>query len=393
MSSSPLPVAPLAEAAAPAEAPSPPPATAAVAPCPISADFLPPNMRKYVDPQGPVPLRMMAAKALVPLSPSDMVAVLFMLSFDLAETVRQAAAGTLFALPDRILSPSLRDEALKPPVLGHCLQVFAGNEEYVQTLTLNGSTPDEAVAVVAGTCSAKIAEIICQNQLRILRNDNILRKLCRNPNALVSVIDGVCDFAVRSGMLLQDVPQMQQARVRVFGPRALLKPPQLGPTAEEVVNEYRELRDDNAPPVEAGKRLTVSQRVTKMSISEKIKLATLGNREARGLLMRDNNKLVAVAVIRSPRITDGEVLAMANNRAIIDEVLRIIYSNREWIKNYSVKLALAKNPKTPLAISMRFLSTLQESDVRALARNKNVQAGIQLMAKKMLEKKNALPKS
>jgi len=350
-------------------------------------------MRKYVDPQGPVPLRMMAAKALVPLSPSDMVAVLFMLSFDLAETVRQAAAGTLFALPDRILSPSLRDEALKPPVLGHCLQVFAGNEEYVQTLTLNGSTPDEAVAVVAGTCSAKIAEIICQNQLRILRNDNILRKLCRNPNALVSVIDGVCDFAVRSGMLLQDVPQMQQARVRVFGPGALLKPPQLGPTAEEVVNEYRELRDDNAPPVEAGKRLTVSQRVTKMSISEKIKLATLGNREARGLLMRDNNKLVAVAVIRSPRITDGEVLAMANNRAIIDEVLRIIYSNREWIKNYSVKLALAKNPKTPLAISMRFLSTLQESDVRALARNKNVQAGIQLMAKKMLEKKNALPKS
>ena len=145
--------------------------------------------------------------------------------------------------------------------------------------------------------------------------------------------------------------------------------------------------------MEERKRLTVSQQVMKMSISEKIKLATLGNREARGLLMRDTNKLVAVAVIRSPRITDGEVLSMANNRAVIDEVLRIIYSNREWIKNYSVKLALAKNPKTPLAISMRFLSTLHEGDVKALAKNKNVQAGIQLMAKKMLEKKDAPKRS
>lgn len=380
MSSSPLPVAPLAEAAAPAA-------------CPISVDFLPPNMRKYVDPQGPVPLRMMAAKALVPLSPSDMVAVLYMLSFDQAETVRQTAAGTLSSLPDRILSPSLRDEELKPPVLGHCLQVFVGNEEYVQALTLNASTPDESVAVVAKACSAKIAEIICQNQLRILRSDDILRSLCANPNALISVIDGVCDFAVRNGMLLQDVPQMQQARVRVFGPGALLKPPEQGPTAQEVISEYQEFRDENAPPVDERKRLTVSQRVMKMSISEKIKLATLGNREARGLLMRDTNKLVAVAVIRSPRITDGEVLSMANNRAVIDEVLRIIYGNREWTKSYAVKLALAKNPKTPLAISMRFLSTLQEGDVKALARNKNVQAGIQLMAKKMLEKKNAPKKS
>ncbi len=386
MSSSPLPTAPLAEAASPSPA-------AALAPCPISTDFLPANMRKYVDPQGPVPLRMMAAKALVPLSPSDMVAVLYMLTFDLAETVRKTAAVTLSSLPDRILSASLRDEQLKPPVLGHCLQVFAGNEEYVQALTLNASTPDEAVAVVAGTCSAKIAEIICQNQLRVLRYDNILRNLCRNPHAPVSVIDGVCDFAVRSGMLLQDVPQMQQARVRVFGPGALLKPPEQGPTAQEVVEEYQELREENAPPVEEGKRQTVSQRVMKMSISEKIKLATLGNREARGLLMRDTNKLVAVAVIRSPRITDGEILSMANNRAVNDEVLRIIYGNREWTKNYTVKLALVKNPKTPLAISMRFLSTMQESDVRALARNKNVQAGIQLMAKKMMDKKNAPPKS
>ena len=211
----------------------------------------------------------------------------------------------------------------------------------------------------------------------------------KNPNTLASLIDGVCDFAVRNGMVLEDVPQIQAARVRVFGPQVLQRPPERGPTAEEVVAEHAELREDDAPPVEEGKRLTLSQRVGKMSISEKIKLATLGNREARELLARDTNKLVAVAVIRSPRITDGEVLSMANNRAVVEDVLRVIYSNREWTKSYVLKLALVKNPKTPLAIAMRHLSNLREADVVSLARNKNVPSGIQMVAKKMVEKKNA----
>jgi hypothetical protein len=201
------------------------------------------------------------------------------------------------------------------------------------------------------------------------------------------LIDGVCDFAVRNGMVLEDVPQIQAARVRVFGPEVLQKPPERGPTAEELVAEYAELREQDAFPVEEGKRVRFSQRVSKMSVSEKIKLATVGNKEARGLLARDSNRLVAVAVIRSPRITAGEVLGMANNRAVAEDVLRVIYGNREWTKNYALKLALAKNPKTPLAIAMRYLSSLREADIVSLARNKNIPSGIQMVAKKMVEKK------
>jgi hypothetical protein len=155
------------------------------------------------------------------------------------------------------------------------------------------------------------------------------------------------------------------------------------------MSEYLELADETAPPMEEGKRLTLSQRVMKMSITEKIKLATVGNREARSLLIRDNNKLVAVAVIRSPRITDGEVLRVAANRATLDEVLRIIYGNREWTKKYPVKLALVKNPKTPLAISLRFLAALRESEVKELARDRNVPSSIQQAARKMTDKKDA----
>jgi hypothetical protein len=368
---------------------SPPVDSATAAVCPISADFLPPNMRKHVDPKAPAPLRMMAAKALVPLSPSDMVSALYMLTFDAESAVRQTAASTLTSLPGRILSAALRDEEIKPQVLRYCLEAFAGRDDYVELLVLNAGTPDDAVAKVASSCQLRIAEIIGQNQLRILRYDDILRNLCKNPNAIASLIDVVCDFAVRNGMVLQDVPQMQQSRVRVFGPEALQKPPEQGPTALEVIAENAELRDENAPPVEEGTRLTLSQRVSRMSVSEKIKLATIGNKEARGLLMRDANRLVGVAVIRSPRITEGEVLTIAHNRAVLEDVLRVIYLNREWTKSYALKLALVKNPKTPLAISMRYLSGMREADVIGLARNKNIPSGIQLQARKMIEKKSA----
>jgi len=357
--------------------------------CPIKSDFLPPNLRKHVDPQSPIPLRIMAAKTLVPLSPSDMIGALFMLTFDPDDGVRETAAKTAAELPDRILSTALRDEGTPPPVLGYFLDLLADTSVYAEMLILNASTPDDAVARVAARGSSRIAEIVAQNQLRLLRHEEIVRQLCHNPSASRALIDGVCDFAVRSGLMLLDLPQMNAARVRVFGPEALTKPPDPGPTADEIMREYRELADETAPPMEETKRLTLAQRIMKMSISEKIKLATIGNKEARGLLIRDTNKLVAIAVVRSPRITDGEVLMIAHNRAVLEDVLRVIYAKREWVKIYKVKLALVKNPKTPLAISMKFLATLRESEVKDLSRDRNIPSAIQLQAKKMMDKKDA----
>ncbi|MFY0568084.1 hypothetical protein ACN28E_30220 [Archangium lansingense] len=367
--------------------------------CPITAEFLPPNMRKHVDPAAPVPLRMMAAKAIVPLAPADMLGALFMLTFDSDAGVRETAAKSAAALPDRF-SAGLRDEGVAAPVLGWFLTLLSAKDALAEMLVLNPSTPDEAVAQVARGCSAKIAEIIGQNQLRVLRHEDIIRGLCTNPNASPALLDNVCDFAVRSGMAVADVPQMQAARVRILGPSAA--PPEPGPTAEEILKEL----EDAAPKVAAtgpeegkegedptaaipeAKKLSLTQRIMKMSIAQKIKLATLGNKEARSFLIRDTNKLVCTAVIRSPRITDGEVLNCATNKAVNEEVLRIIYNSREFTKNYKIKMALLKNPKLPLAVGMKFLSTLRENDLKDLSRDKNVPSGLQGVAKKMVEKKN-----
>ncbi len=384
------PAAPVApEAAAAPAAPAAPALAGAPAGCPISAEFLPPNLRKHVDPKAPVALRMMAAKTLVPLSPSDMLGALFMLTFDADAGVREAADKTSANLPDRILTTALRDERVPPPVLGFYIDKLWDKDQYVEMLVLNAGTPDSAVAGEAKRCSARVAEIIGNNQLRVLRHDDIIRQLCQNPNVSPALMDSVCDFAVRSGQVLTDVPAMQEARVRLFGPEVITKPPDTGPSADQIMKEFSQLSDETAAPMEEGARMTLTQRILKMNIAEKIKLGTLGNKEARGLLIRDSNKLVAVAVIRSPRITDGEVLTIAHNRAAQEDVLRVIYSDREWVKMYPVKLALVKNPKVPQALAMRFLATLREADIKNLARDKNVPNAVQMLAKKMLDKKNA----
>lgn len=362
--------------------------------CPITPEFLPPNMIKHVDPKAPVPLRMMAAKALVPLSPSDMLSVLFMLSYDPDQGVRDQVQKTSSTLQDRTAASGFRDEEVHPPVLGFFLRLYGQNDTYAEMLILNGNTPDDAVAAVAEGCSKRTAETIGQNQLRLLRHDGIIRALAKNPNAVGALIDGVCDFAVRSGVNLEDVPQMTEARVRLFGPQAAAEPPpKEGPSADDIMSEFSMPDaagvEEGVTPMDESKKLSLSKRIMSMNVSEKIKLATKGNKEARGILMRDSNKLVSVAVIRSPRITDGEVLTQAQSKICIDDVLRVIYSNREWLRKYAIKLALVKNPKVPQGVSMRLIATLHEHDVKSLAKDKNVPGSVQMLAKKQIEKKNA----
>jgi hypothetical protein len=366
--------------------------------CPLTDEFLPPNMRKHVDVKAPVGLRMMAAKGLVPLSPSDMVAVLFMLMYDPEAPVRDTAGKTAVALQDRIASSAFRDEMVPGPVLAWYLTLYGTHDAYAEMLILNANTPDQAVAELAASCGQRIAELIGANQLRLLRHDDIIRRLALNAAATGALIDGVCDFAVRNGVKLPDVPQMLQAQIRLFGPEVVVAPPvDTAPTADQLISEYGMDGgggdEAGAAPLEETRKLTLSQKIMKMNISEKIKLATKGNKEARTVLIRDSNKLVAVAVIRSPRLTEGEVLAQAQNKVAQDDVLRVIYSNREWLRMYAVRLALVKNPKVPQGVSMRLMNQLHEADVKMLARDKNVAGSVQMMAKKHVSKKEAPKKA
>ena len=124
-----------------------------------------------------------------------------------------------------------------------------------------------------------------------------------------------------------------------------------------------------------------------MTVFQKIKLGRMGNKEARSLLVRDRNKVVAVAAVTSPKITENELLSIAQSRNVCDEVIRQVANSRDATRHYMVKLALAQNPRTPQATAMQFANYLQDKDLRNLMKSKDVPSAISTHARRILMKK------
>jgi hypothetical protein len=121
-----------------------------------------------------------------------------------------------------------------------------------------------------------------------------------------------------------------------------------------------------------------------LPITDRIKLAMRGSREQRAVLVRDTNRLVASAVLSSPRLTDTEVEACARMGNVAEEVLRAIATTRKWVRNYGVVAALVRNPKTPAAVSMPMVSRLNERDLRMLSVDRNVPEALRIAARKFV---------
>jgi len=124
--------------------------------------------------------------------------------------------------------------------------------------------------------------------------------------------------------------------------------------------------------------------VSSLPVLDRVKLAMRGTREQRLQLIRDPNRLVAAAVLSSPKLTETEVETVARMANVSDDVLRIIGGSRAWTKRYPVISALTRNPKTPLAISISLVSRLNDRDLRLLSTDRNVPEGLRLQARKMV---------
>ncbi|MGD0821073.1 MAG: hypothetical protein ABSA71_10050 [Desulfomonilia bacterium] len=127
------------------------------------------------------------------------------------------------------------------------------------------------------------------------------------------------------------------------------------------------------------------QKIQTMTVSEKLDLARRASKEARSILIRDSNKLVQLAVVNSPKITESEIIGLASNRQVSEDVLKEIAMNREWLRNYQVRLALANNPKTPLSVAMAQVTYLNQRDLGLLAKSKGVPRPIVIAAQGRLK--------
>ena len=135
-------------------------------------------------------------------------------------------------------------------------------------------------------------------------------------------------------------------------------------------------------PVEGAPATADVKTLSELGVVERMKLATRGTREQRAVLVRDPNRLVAAAVLSSPKLTESEVEQFAKMANVAEDILRVIGTNRAWTKNYGVVAGLVRNPKTPLAISLTLLQRVNDKDVKMIAIDRNVPEPLRIAARK-----------
>ena len=156
-------------------------------------------------------------------------------------------------------------------------------------------------------------------------------------------------------------------------------PEQTAANAQAVINAER-LEGDASP-----ERISLIRRIMFMTVKDRVKLGIKGDREARGILVRDANKMVATAVMHNPRITDHEVENIATMRTVAEEVLRLIGMNRAWARSYPIIHNLARNPRTPMATAVHILPRIRTKDLKAISQNRNVSEAVRRQALRLSE--------
>ncbi len=148
----------------------------------------------------------------------------------------------------------------------------------------------------------------------------------------------------------------------------------------------REAEPDEEGPVslDSEQFLSKYKSAQRMGTGDRIKMALTGDKEWRAILVKDSNRLVSTSVLRNPRITDGEVLALIKSGIQTDEIMRLICANKEWVKNYTIRKALVENSRTPVQNAMRYMATMDEKDLASFAKSKNVTSAVSSTAKRIL---------
>jgi hypothetical protein len=144
---------------------------------------------------------------------------------------------------------------------------------------------------------------------------------------------------------------------------------------------------DSRPEPQKQKPTTAIQRTQRMSVVQKVKAALTGTKEDRMILIRDSNKLVARAVMQSPKVSEDEVEKYASMKDVCEDALRIITFNRRFMKLYVVVKALVNNPRTPIDVGLHLLPRVNEFDLKRLAFNRNVADVIRHTAERIVQRK------
>jgi hypothetical protein len=368
--------------------------------CPIDLEAASEQVRRHAGPKTPPALRMMAARGLAPMAPRDLVTAQFVLTFDADPKVAETAEASLQKLDARLANAVLSDAAVSPHVLGHLARALATHDAYVEKLLLNPSTPTEVFADVASVCSEPVAELVANNQARLLEAPDIVRGLAQNPHVLKSTRDRVVDFLVRNGIVLEGLHDFEDALLRLGAddrieaashvdiPPELLDERFLSEEEREALAKDRKLIDEDEEGTDERDeldKLPLEEKLRRLPVPSLVAYATKGNRQVRKALIRHTNRLVALAAVTSPMIQEPEIIEAVNSKVTHQDAIAHIAKDKKsnWVRNYQVKLGLVSNPKTPLPSAMKLVPLLNARDIKLLAKSKNVPMGIRNQATKL----------
>ena len=362
---------------------------------------LPPPARKVLDPASPPAMRAMAAKGIVPgLKPGDVVAVLAMLAESSDAKIGETARATLAALPPPVLGGALAAD-LEPGVIDALAPYYAERDDVLEKLLAMPRITRDTVARLAAAGTERITELIATNETRLLENPTIIEKLYMNKRTRMSTADRILELAVRNKIELHGIPAFREAAAAIEG--QLISEPTDEPTPDDVQFmdaaalaarievdpklEDTHVRDEEGEEVVAAKVLPLHAMLANLPISGKIRRAMLGTSAERMLLVRDHNKLVAAAAIRSPQIQEPEVIRISASRNTHEEVLRIVATNGEWLKHHQIKYNLVSNPRTPFAFAAKLVMHMREHELKALEKSREVTSAVRTAAKQQLQRK------
>ena len=373
-----------------------------------------PAVRAILDGTAPQQARLAAASGLLPLPQADLLEVLVALCKWEESEIAEAATATLDSQDSEDLLAAAKSDETAAAVLDYLATPSKGTRQIHEAVILNSRTSDQAVASFASSTSdAALLELIAINQQRLVRFPKIIDAILANPARTAEAerraretkqeffekergaqqiaqelrargksaaaeffesADLAGGLSVEDAWLIAEHIEVSDAELDTSWLPSERYEELTAETPEEHaanfkrIIEYERLEMGEVP----AERVSLIKRVMFMNAKDRVKLAMKGDREARSILIRDSNRVVATAVIKNPRVTDQEVEAIAAMRTVADEVLRLIALNRAWARSYSIIHNLVRNPRTPLPTVINTLPRIRTKDLKSLSQNRNV---------------------
>jgi hypothetical protein len=354
---------------------------------PAPADAL---VTRVLEGTAPLPLRLAAARGVLPLPRTVLASLFVRLRQDTDESVRREAESSLSSLQSEAIREILGDPACDAEVLRHFASRAARDEALAEIIAFHPSVGDDAMTVLASEGNSAVIDLVLTNQARLLESPGLLDRLTANPALRTDqrgrILDLLAHFFQDSepegeapwpdgSLPLDEADARQAARILEVDIGELF-------AASEILDgeEFAKAED---PAVRSAYHKIVS-----LNTARKAMLAMKGGREERTILIRDTNKVVALSVLKNPRLTEQEVELIAAARNVSDTVLRTVGAGREWSKSYTIASALVRNPRTPPGISMNFIPRLTDKDLKRLGTDKNVPEIIRRNAKRVYDQRH-----